>query len=256
MNEQLPAFQRIQWAFTAHIRDSETHPPPAAVAPERVAAYRALFFNNIEHFIASGFPVLKSLHSPDAWQALIRHFYATHRCQTPLFIGIAEEFLAYLQQEREPQPGDAPFLLELAHYEWVELALAVATAEPPGYVSNDSGSVLDAVLARSPVAWPLVYRFPVHRIGPDFQPHEPPMTPTFLVVYRDRDDDVRFLEINQVTYRLLELLAAAPDRPLRHILAQIAKELEHPDLAEVMAFGAELVTRLHDKGVLGIVARG
>jgi hypothetical protein len=39
---------------------------------------------------------------------------------------------------------------------------------------------------------------------------EPPEQPTFLVVYRDPKDEVRFLEITPVTYQLLALIQEQP----------------------------------------------
>ena len=34
--------------------------------------------------------------------------------------------IKYLEQERNPHFDDPPFMLELAHYEWVELALSLS----------------------------------------------------------------------------------------------------------------------------------
>ena len=85
--------------------------------------YRDLFFNNIQTMLAGNFPVLRALYSEQDWLALIRAFYAHYRCHTPLFTEIAREFLRYLQDFRETTESDPPFLLELAHYEWVEMAL-------------------------------------------------------------------------------------------------------------------------------------
>ena len=243
-------FRNIQYAFAAHIRDPDRHPAPPDVSPTRMAAYRELFFNNIENFIAAGFPVLKSVMA-DHWIDLIQDFYARHRCQTPLFIEIAEEFLSYLQSERNGVSADPPFLLELAHYEWVELALAVAEAEPPRLDPEFSKNPLSAAIRLSETAWPLAYRFPVHKICPHFQPAEAPQSPTFLVVYRDRDDAVRFLEVNQATYRLLELLEESGTMSARDCLMRIAEELRHPDPTRVQAFGADILNDLAERGVIG-----
>mgnify|MGYP006138349625 CR=1 FL=1 len=61
------------------------------------------------------------------WRALVRDFYREFRAGTPLFPELPREFIQYLQ-ERGDGRGDPPWLLELAHYEWVELALSVAPA--------------------------------------------------------------------------------------------------------------------------------
>jgi hypothetical protein len=253
MADTLPGFQRTQFEFAAYIRDPHRHAIPTGVAPVRMATYRELFFNNIENFIATGFPVLKSILAGERWLALVQDFFARHRCKTPLFVEIAEEFLAYLQTERGVRPEDPAFLLELAHYEWVELALAVGEAEAPAPDMGLAAHPLAYTIRLSELAWPLAYQFPVHKIGLDYQPTEPPGSPTFLLVYRDCEDAVRFMELNPVTFRLLEMLEASGPLPARDCLLRIAEELRHPDPAAVLGFGAEILRGLAERGVIGRV---
>lgn len=246
-----PAFLSRQYAFAAHIRDPLAFPRPADVPERRMAVYRELFFNNVEGFLATGFPVLRGILADARWEALARDFFAQHRCRTPLFLEIGREFLDYLGQERGARADDPPFLAELAHYEWVELALAVSDADRDGLVSADpDGDLLTGHPLLSPLAWPLRYRFPVHRIGPDSQPAEPGERPTCLLVYRDAHDEVRFLEITEVTYALLERLRADPAIAGREALMQIAEALAHPQTAAVVGFGLELLTDLRARGLI------
>jgi len=252
MPERLPGFQNIQAGFAAHIRDPIGVSCPPDVPAQRMAAYRDLFFNNIESFIATGFPVLKGVMDEDSWRSLIRDFYRDHHCRSPLFIEIAEEFLTYLTNERPEISIDPPFLRELAHYDWVELALAVSESEPPEFLEISSTDYLDSCFVLSSVAWPLAYQFPVHKIGPEFRPEKAGADPTFLVVYRDREDRVRFMEINQGSYQLLQLMSEAPERTLREHLLPIAQALQHPNPEGVLEFGVDLVSHLHRKGVVGL----
>ncbi|MEY4193960.1 MAG: hypothetical protein RLZZ226_328 [Pseudomonadota bacterium] len=250
MGEMRPRFQSIQYGFAAYIRDPARQPLPTGIAPTRMQMYQQLFFSNMENFLASGFPVLKAVLEPSYWHQLVRDFFAEHHNKTPLFVGIAGEFLDYLSLERPGQPGDPAFLLELAHYEWVELALEVSGEElaPVNHALVDDP--LPHRVRLSALAWPLVYRFPVHRIAPTYRPHEPPDTPTCLLVYRDREDRVRFLEISAATYRLLERLDADDDDTLAVQLRRIATELAvAPDA--ILQFGAD---RVRDWAVRGIVA--
>ena len=55
----------------------------------------------------------------------------------------------------------------------------------------------------SPLAWPLAYAWPVHRIGPDFLPEGPPDAPTLLLLHRGADGRVRFHAPNPLAWRLL-----------------------------------------------------
>jgi len=244
-----PGFIRRQYAFAANIRDPENAPPPEDVEERRMAIYRELFYNNVEGFLSNTFPVLRKLYDDTRWHGLVRDYFSHHRSQTPLFLEIPREFLSWLKTERGEQPGDLPFLQELAHYEWVELALAVSEATPscPVEPGGDPGQ---GVPVLSPLAWHLSYRYPVHRIGPDYQPAEPGDVPTCLVVYRDGDDAVGFLEINPVTKRLLELVEAASGATGEELLHQIAAEMSHPHPETVVSGGLETLNSLREKGII------
>jgi len=252
MPDTRPGFQQTQYTFAAYIRDPAINPVPAGVKPERMAVYRELFLNNVDGFIANGFPVLRRILDGEHWQALIHDFFARHRCVTPYFSGIPEEFLAYLRDERLGGPNDYPFLLELAHYEWVELALFVDENDPPQENTCLSSEILERPLVLSPVAWPLAYHYPVHRISPDFLPLEPPADPTLLTVYRDRDDQVRFLELNPVSYRLLQMLEENGEQTGKHYLTLLATELGHADPEAILGHGKNLLQDLAERGIVGI----
>ncbi len=196
-------FQHKQHEFTAHIRNPKIHPAPADVKLDRMAMYRSLLFNNIESFLASNFPVLKKIIPEQHWMDMAQDFFSKHSNQSPYFAEIAEEFLKYLQNERIPSPADPPFMLELAHYEWVEMAATIATEQLPGSTFDPESLNENTQIKLSALAWPLAYQFPVHRLSPQFQPDTTPDQPTFLTVFRDRNDEVRFLEIPPITYQML-----------------------------------------------------
>jgi uncharacterized protein len=256
----LPGFMVAQYAFAAHLRDPAHCPAPDGIADRRMAVYRELIFSNVNELLAGAFPVLHGLLPPEGWRAMVRDFLVRHRARSPLFLELAQEFLDYLHRERGDWPDDPPFLLELAHYEWVELALLIAPDDPgspdapdcgPDLTGIDpNGDLLAGAPAVSPLAWSLAYRFPVHRIGPGDEPSEPPAEPTRLLVYRDRTDRVQFMEVNAVTQRLIELLRADPGRSGRAALELIAAELAHPDPEQAIGFGAELLAELRARAVV------
>lgn len=179
----------LQRAFAARIRRPGEQPLLEGIDAERMAIYESLFFNNIESFISGAFPVLRTLFETPRWNRLVRGFIAEHRAATPYFLEISQEFLGWLQQGYVAQAGDPPFILELAHYEWVELALDVSDATP----AHGGWSAL---------AWPLAYRWPVQRLGSDYQPDTPPEQATCLLAWRDPHDKVRFMQLSPFAYRL------------------------------------------------------
>jgi uncharacterized protein len=248
--EAPPRLAAQQLAFAAHLRDPR-QPAPPGVEDRRMAVYRELFYNSIEGLLAGNFPVLRGLRGDAPWHALVRDFYREHRGHTPLFPEIAREFLRYLEQRQRDGRDDPPFLLELAHYEWVEMALSLVDDDTEADACDPDGDLLDGVPLLSPLAWPLAYRFPVQSIRPDFQPHTAPEHPTFMLVQRDADDRIRFTAIDLAGYRLLQAIADNPsDRSGRDILHALASEagLDEPDA--FIADGERLLRRLRERGVL------
>jgi hypothetical protein len=242
--------RELQLEFAAHIRNPEKNPAPAGLEDRRMKIYRDLFFNNIQSLLASNFPVLRRLHDDASWRALIRDFYSRHRSKTPLFPEVAKEFLQFLQDERGTQESDPPFLLELAHYEWVELALEVDERELDEVRGDRDGDLLTDTPVLSPLAWPLSYRFPVHRIRPDFQPREAPEEQTHLLVWRNRDHDVKFMQLNPVARLLLQLMQENPGMTGERLLERVAVAISHPQPGKVMASGEGLLHDWNDKNIL------
>jgi hypothetical protein len=198
--------RRLQYQFTAHLRDPKTNPAPADIEDRRMEIYRDLVFSNVENFLSSNFPVIHTLFGERDWLVLTRDFLREHQCHTPLFPEFGREFLRYVEARQEQDRGDPPFLLELAHYEWAELALSLDENSIDDVPHDPHGDLLAGVPVMSPLACILAYRFPVHLIGPDYRPDEPPAEPTVLLLVRGRDDEVRFHEINALTAMLVETL--------------------------------------------------
>jgi hypothetical protein len=246
-------FKVRQLEFASYIRDPENNPAPADVKAQRMAMYRELFFNNVESFLSSSFPVLRSILDDNRWFGLAQDFFASHRCQSPYFSEIPEEFLDYLQNERD-NPDDLPFLLELAHYEWVETALAIAKMDVIANSRGDIDNLLNERIALSPLAWPLAYQYPVQQLSPDFLPTVAPEQPTFLIVYRNIDDEVHFSQITGITYRLLQLIQENEGLTAEDYLRQVAQEANHPDPALIMEGGLAILKEWAEKTIITIIA--
>jgi hypothetical protein len=240
-------FKSKQAEFSAYIRNSDKNACPADVKPERMQVYRELFFNNIEGFLSSNFPVLNTLFTPEKWQQLVQNFFENHPCTTPYFAEIPEEFLLYLQNERPPTETDYPFMLELAHYEWVEMALAVSTENLPLITESSTPLQLDNKISLSPLAWPLAYQFPVHKISAEYLPFQAPKETSYLVVYRDREDEVNFIELAAMSFQLLQPLQ---EQELITVAAYLAKVLpaDSPESLQTMAL--EALQQFVDKQII------
>ena len=240
-------FQQYQTAFTDHIRDPGVAARPAGVPARRMKIYTEIVFNNMEATLAACFPVCKKIVGVRRWRRLVRAFMTEHRCTTPWFRQIPEELLRWLETRPAPVADFPPFFASLAHYEWIELMVALADVQPaPADADGD-------LLAERPVLAAaltlLEYPYPVHHISPRFKPLHPDAEPTRFLVFRDAHDAVRFVEVNAVTARLVQLLQAETGSG-RQVLERIAGELQHPDPDAVIAFGAGLLGELRQQGAI------
>ena len=235
-------------AMARYLRDPDKQPAPEGVEPRRLAIYQGLIYNNIEGFISGGFPVLRSLYEDDDWHELVRGFIDQHRCHTPYFLEISQEFLNYLADGYALRECDPPFMLELAHYAWVELALDVSEDVCPA--PQPVADILESVPHLSPLAWLLSYQFPVHQVGPSHRPQEA-AEPTHLVVYRDREEQVCFMELNAATARLLDLVRNNTGSSAAQLLTVLAEEMGM-DADVLLNFGADQLTQFADRAIISV----
>lgn len=241
-----------QDALAAHIRDPEHVPPPDGIEDRRLKIYRELFFNNVEGMLAGNFPVLRKLYGDAGWRTLIRAFYRDHDCQTPLFTELAREFLRYLDTRAatDTTHADPPWLQALAHYEWVELALQISEARAEDTAHDPTGDLLEGRPLVSPLAWPLAYAWPVHRIGPDYRPDAPPDAPTLLMLRREADGTVSFHALTPLSFRLLQRLDTDPDLSGREQLQALAAEAGADDVQRFVLEGAAMLAQMHIEGTI------
>jgi len=237
-------YQEFQRHFGRYLRDPRRCQRPPGIPARAAAVYSELLFNNVCGFLDACFPVCRELLGESRWRRLNRSFYRDWPLHTPWFREIPREFARYLAGAGIKPPLPA-WLAELAHYEWVELAVEAMDAPIPDH--DPEGNLLQKPVVVNPACRVLTYAWPVHRIGTAYRPRKP--LPTYLAVHRAADDTVRFSELNAVTARLLALLSAAPITGLA-ALQQIADELEHPSPHQLIAFGSELLLQLRRQGIL------
>jgi hypothetical protein len=246
-----PKFQEQQYAFAAHIRDPQKAPAPEGIEDRRMAIYRELFFNNLKSLLSNMFPVLRKLHSDQHWNRLVRRFMQRHQAQTPYFLQLPAEFLDFLQNEYQPGDDDFPFLVELAHYEYIELALSVSEETNDFDGVDPDGDLLAGVPVKSALTWAYAYQFPVHRISEEFLPDAPAEQPVYLAVYRDTHDKVGFLELNAITAGLLNAIEENDAGETGEaLLRKLAADIDYPDTAAFVAHGLAAMQEMRSLDIL------
>jgi hypothetical protein len=231
----------LQSSFTGFLRDPSGTPMPEGLMPERMRVYQDLVFRNVQNLLTSNFPVLAKITGDKSdWDALARGFIRDHRAHTPHFPLLATEFLDYLEglSDNSDKPEAQilfryPFAKELAHYEWVELDVQIALE--PNLPGGSQQITLRDGLSINPTAHVLAYEWPVHLIGPDFQPTEAPDAPTFIAVFQNVNAQSEFILLTPLAALLLENIeqrATCSTAEHIRILAQQHEDLSEADLSE------------------------
>ncbi len=243
MNANLRKFKQDQQGFSDHIRSAEQSEAISGIEDRRLNIYRELFFNNVEGFVSSTFPVLHELFNDEQWDQLVRDFFVTHKCETPYFLEISEEFLQYLEHSKlDFLPA---FSYQLAHWEWMELFADVAETND---VSEERSEIhLSDQLTTNDCTWNVGYDFSVQKISADFVPEEPETT--FLIVHRDADLSVGFIEINPLSMLLFEQLKGNETQSVETLLSSIAKQ-QGIELDVIMNGGLEIIRQWGQLGLL------
>lgn len=202
------SFQRTQKSFVDAIKDPQTYRDTDSDNARRMKIYQSLFFNNIDNFVSTGFPVLKSivlkLYGEKGWESVVRQFFIEHECRSPYFAEISKEFVEYLSTAPSFDFDLPDFIAELAHYEWLELDVSIRKNEEDIEFYTQDHTV--NAIRVSPYASLAAYHFEVHLIGEDYIPEQPAQEQQFYVVYRDRDYNVQFAHVNPVTAILVNTL--------------------------------------------------
>ena len=247
-----PSLFQQQNTLGLYLRDPDHCAPPAGMDVTRAQVYRDLIFANLSSLLSGTFPVLIKILGDEHWRSLVRIFLRDYRARTPKFGEIAKEFVEFLASEPQALSEGAwpPFMVELAHYEWVEMALQQSEAEP--LPLSDAGMLLDQPLQVSPLAWPLAYAWPVQLVGPDYQPQTSPAQPTLLLVRRAEDWSVKFSALSPLAWRLLQRIEEFPQLDGREQLQGLALEAGMAGAPEFMDSGTALLQQMHEEGVVGL----
>lgn len=246
----MTSFQQVQRQFLAHLRNPEWQQSPAGFARQGTGVYVDLLYNKFNDSLTTCFSVTHAILEGNPWQRLLKDFIAEHRCLSPYYRQIPDEFVRYLQNERR-ETSDPPFLAELAHFEWMELVLSIADTGPVAAEPLSDTQLLENTLAFTPVMKLLHYLWPVQQIGPAYQPAEPPPTATHILGFRDAADQVQFIALNPATAALV--LRLQGQCTATQVLQELGKNLTPLELSNLMLFGKSILADLHRQGaVIGI----
>lgn len=237
----LPEFQRLQYAFTAHLRDPEVSAAPAGIKSERLATYRELLFNNVINFVDITFPIAKAQLGEALWSRLTNRFFAEFNCTSPFFYDISLHFREFTESLDWPELLALPWLESLMHYEWMELVADIDDRPmTSGVDTNALGEVLsadhDPQLQLAGPAWALAYQWRVHewREGTDLSAVK--QASVCLMALR-ADDAALSLKIHEITpfaaFLLEALTQAEAPLALSELIARVCSAMPQAKPQEV-----------------------
>lgn len=257
--QSLATFQR---EFGRYMRDPHHVKRPLGVPKRAGDIYHNLLFSNFKEFLNTCFPICQTVISTTRWNRLCRVYFRDWEAHSPIFSDIPAEFINFLNEGNHSQPLPMWFN-ELAHYEWVELYVDTYDADFDSFnLDDDFLSSLSAEdipkllenkqLSINPTLQNLHYRWPVHKIGSEFKTRK--TEETFILVYRDDEEGVRFMHINAMTGVLLDFLQEKIDNKTIniHFLTDFAMHIGYADMEQIQTFGCQLLLDLLQKQVLFI----
>ncbi len=116
----------------------------------RFATYRALVYCTLTEPLDDSFPLSRGVVGEEAWDAGLREFVASRSIQSYYYRDLQPSFVAWLAESRWGAER-WPCLLQLAHYELMEMEILQAPDAPvPQGLGEEAGPASRAVLYGAP----------------------------------------------------------------------------------------------------------
>ena len=256
LNNSIPDFQQYQHQFVDYLRNPLKNEVLPESLPQGSRVYAKLLSSKMEGSGYNCFPISCQLLGAVRWKQLIQTFIRDHRCISPLYREIPDEFVDYLMNQQTPLKLPE-FIVELAHYEWMELVLETVKPSQSGNFFPVKSDLLTVIPALNPVLHLLHYHYPVQNISasdPYWKNWESRLEPypqeaIILAGLRDSNDKIHFIELNAVTTRLIELMQEGLSTGEQALL-ELAAEMHYGDHETILPFGTEILHQLEQQQII------
>lgn len=256
VNRSTPEFQKYQHQFVDYLRNPLKNGAIPESLPQRSGIYAKLLFGKIENSLNNCFPISRQLLGSTCWKHLIQAFIKNHRCNSPLYREIPDEFIAYLMVEKSPM-ALPKFIIELMHFEWMELVLETEKPVLSRQIMPVKPDKLTDIPVLNPVLHLLHYHYPVQNITA-YDLHwnswssrlvSYPREAIILAGLRNGDDIVHFIELNAVTARLIELMQEGLYSG-KQALLELAAEMHYKDHKSILPSGIKILQQLEQQQII------
>ncbi|HEV8547826.1 MAG TPA: putative DNA-binding domain-containing protein [Polyangiaceae bacterium] len=212
---------------------------------ERFLVYRGLVRHTLRNALSLAIPRTMARLGPLFDEAFER-FLAERGPRTHYLRDVTQELLDFVAPHWQKDPRVPPWAHELARHEALELAIASAREPlvPLALGELDAERGMAFIEACRVVR----YDFAVHRLSAELEDRgEPTREPSALFAYRDREHDVRYLELSPLAALFLERLLAGESLKNAWLSASAATAT---DPSQALPGAARLLSDLAARGAL------
>ncbi len=235
--------------YLAHYEIDEDDREALLAGPRRLGLYRQLVRHNVIDVIGVMLERTKArieTRAPGSFGRAVDGFLAEQGPKTPHLRDVPGEFLAWAAPKWRADASLPTWLVDYAELELVEFTIGVAPRPAP------EGELLDVTADRVLVfAHPrrlVSFAFAVHEIATDDVAGGPAARPVELLVYRDGEHRVRFLELSPLAAAILARLFDGLS--LKDAMIDACRADAHVLDDSVLAGAAQLLADLGERGVL------
>jgi hypothetical protein len=218
-------------------------------APARLGVYRRLVRSNLVEVVLCMMPRTRARMNDacaGAFDADLARFLDEVGPRTHYLRDVPHELFAWAAPQWRARAGVPAYLVDLATHELISFAVGAAESASSGVAQEIS---LDNPLAFIGSMRLVRYAYAVHELSPDVDDRSSPAKrDVSLLVYRDADNAVRFLDLTPLARAILERLAAGD--PLGAAVQSACASENATPTPEVLADIARLLANLGERGIL------
>lgn len=219
-----------------------------AVGAERFLVYRSLIHNRMRNTIAEFIERTAARLGKTRLRTDFTEWMDQVAAHSPYLRDVPAEFVAWAAPRWLRDDAVPDYLVDLARHELLEYD--IRNDHRGGESPTGRELALDQPLRFDSAARLMRYAFAVHRLSPDLDDRDmPEQTPTRLLVYRDPQAKVRYLELTALAFAVLEQLFEH-HQPVAQGLRRACESLGEPLDDERLAASATLLADLAERGVL------
>lgn len=213
---------------------------------EPLLVYRRLIRGNLAEAIRLMLPRAVA-RLGDAYDSYLDSFFRESPPKTHYLRDVAREFLDHCEAQWLRDDRVAPFLIDLARHEYVQIELGAMQNRPPEVEPGELE--LDRPVRFIEAARVTRYDYAIHRLPDDEDDRaEPTDEPTALFVYRDPEHTVRYLELTPLAADILDRLLAG--EPLQEGIVAACQDRSVEVGSAVVEGTARLLADLAERGAL------